>query len=73
VVGDPAHIAGGLKLNDHCGPFQPRPLYDYMIHNLPCFEIYCVFASNLKPGKFCKIWKCDRYMSSDLEHLCCVL
>ena len=18
-------IAGGLKLNDHCGPFQPRP------------------------------------------------
>jgi len=23
------HIAGGLKLNDHCGPFQPRPFYDY--------------------------------------------
>ncbi len=22
------HIAGGLKLSDHCGPFQPRPLYD---------------------------------------------
>ena len=22
------HIAGGLKLNDHCGPFQPRPLKD---------------------------------------------
>ena len=21
------HIAGGLKLDDHCGPFQPRPLY----------------------------------------------
>jgi len=21
-------IAGGLKLNDHCGPFQPRPFYD---------------------------------------------
>jgi len=19
------HIAGGLKLDDHCGPFQPRP------------------------------------------------
>ena len=28
VVGDPAHIAGGLKLNYHCGPFQPRPFYD---------------------------------------------
>ena len=25
------HIAGGLKLDDHCGPFQPRPLYDSMI------------------------------------------
>ena len=22
------HIAGGLKLNDHCGLFQPRPFYD---------------------------------------------
>ena len=22
------HIAGGLKLDDHYGPFQPRPLYD---------------------------------------------
>ena len=25
------HIAGGLKLNYHCGPFQPRPFYDSMI------------------------------------------
>jgi len=25
------HIAGGLKLNDHCVPFQPRPFYDSMI------------------------------------------
>ena len=25
------HIAGGLKLNDHCGPFQPRPCYESMI------------------------------------------
>ena len=22
------HIAGGLKLEDHCSPFQPRPFYD---------------------------------------------
>ena len=28
------HIAGGLKLDDHCGPFQPRPFYDSMIHLL---------------------------------------
>jgi len=25
------HIAGGLKLDDHYGPFQPRPLHDSMI------------------------------------------
>ena len=25
------HIAGGLKLSDHCSPFQPRPFYDFMI------------------------------------------
>ena len=24
------HIAGGLELDDHCGPFQPRPLHDSM-------------------------------------------
>jgi len=24
-------IAGGLKLDGHCGPFQPRPFYDSMI------------------------------------------
>ena len=24
------HIAGGLKLGDHRGPFQPRPFYDSM-------------------------------------------
>ena len=22
------HIVGGLKLDDHCGPFQPRPFYE---------------------------------------------
>ena len=25
------HIAGGLKLDDHCVPFQPRPFYDSVI------------------------------------------
>ena len=25
------HTAGGLKVDDHCGPFQPRPFYDSMI------------------------------------------
>jgi len=27
-------IAGGLKLHDHCGPFQPRPIYDSMIFHI---------------------------------------
>ena len=30
VVGDPAHSGVGLKLDGHCGPFQPRPFYDSM-------------------------------------------
>ena len=25
------HIAGGLKLDDHCGPFQSSPFYDSII------------------------------------------
>ena len=25
------HIAGGLKLDNHCGPFLPRTFYDSMI------------------------------------------
>ena len=25
------HIAWGLKLDDHCGPFQPRPFCDSII------------------------------------------
>ena len=30
LVGDPAH-SRGLKPDDRCGPFQPRPLYGSMI------------------------------------------
>ena len=25
------HMAGVLKLDGHCGPFQPRPFYDSMV------------------------------------------
>ena len=31
LVGDPAH-SRGLKPDDHCGPFQPRPFCDSMKH-----------------------------------------
>jgi len=34
------HVAGGLKLSDHCGPFQPRPFYDSMIYLL-CHTYCC--------------------------------
>ena len=36
------HTAGGLQLNDHCGPFQPRPFYDevplskYVLEHVSC-------------------------------------
>jgi len=30
VVGGPAH-SRGLELNEHCGPFQPRPFYESVI------------------------------------------
>ena len=29
------HIAGGLKPDDHCGPFQPRPFCDSMRFTKP--------------------------------------
>ena len=44
------HMAGALKLDDHCGPFQSRPFYDSMIipylgitwetelRSLPCYK-----------------------------------
>ena len=31
-------IAGWLKLDDHCAPFQPRPFYDLPNHKA---EEYC--------------------------------
>ena len=32
------HIAVGLKLHDHCGPFQPRPFYDSMEQTMLLFS-----------------------------------
>ena len=44
VVGDPAS-SRGLKLDDHCGPFQPRPFHDAM--NLPINQIANTFTAFL--------------------------
>ena len=42
VVGNPAR-SRGLELDEHCGPFQPRPFYDSMILFL-LFFLTSVFA-----------------------------
>ena len=39
LVGDPAH-SRGLKPNDHCGPFQPRPFYDSFYDSLLHYASY---------------------------------
>ena len=44
------HIAGGLKLDDHCGPFQPRPFCDSM--NMVLALLSCLFAINFIWGIF---------------------
>ena len=43
------HIAGGLKPDDHYGPFQPRPFYNSMILRISSSEagvIKQIFAKN---------------------------
>jgi len=43
------HIAGGLKLDDHCGPFQPRPFYDSMkIQERKSFASLAAWCSSLR-------------------------
>ena len=37
------HIAGGLKLDDHYGPFQPRPFCDSVIL-LKNVYVYLLFS-----------------------------
>ena len=34
LVGGNTALSSGLKLDDHCGPFQPRPFYDSMFVEL---------------------------------------
>ena len=39
------HIAGGLKLDDYCGPFQPRAFYDAVIHWWPITNNAPIFCA----------------------------
>jgi len=41
-------MAGGLKLDDHCGPFQPRPFYDLCkTYSVPFHSIPLHYYSTL--------------------------
>ena len=47
------HVAEGLKLDDHCGPFQPRPFYDSTFrkpyaHSQDCAPISKMFSMQRK-------------------------
>ena len=42
------HIAGGLKLHDHCGPFQPRPFYDSIVTMQTEYVISVLYTFNPK-------------------------
>jgi len=45
------HIAGELKLDDHCGSFQPRPFYDTILYMVSHFGIYVIPGDNVHtPG-----------------------
>jgi len=68
LVGNPAH-SRGLKWDDNCGPFQPRPVYDSMmpwglcmlsqLHTQPC----CTLGNSFLPAA---IPICSR--RSSLQH-----
>jgi len=54
LVGDPAH-SRGLELDEHCGPFQPRPFCDSMISGAVAEpgdpgDIVCPIQGSVAPG-----------------------
>ena len=55
------HIAGGLKLDDHCGPFQPRPFYNSMILCVLGLRVKC-FKTDLSPKQLGKVLWCSAVM-----------
>lgn len=54
VLGDPAH-SGGLKLDEHCGPFQPIWFCDSMISWLLCVPVAFLGVVQVFPARdlFC--------------------
>ena len=44
----PLHIAWGLKLDDHCRPFQPRPFYDSVLLWFYASMLLCSYDSMIR-------------------------
>jgi len=82
-VGDPAH-SRGLKPDEHCGPFQPRPFCDSVISELMeiafVHELY-LFQRKMRDKMLMKesrygfassssiIWKSSHLWGMDLKTL----
>ena len=50
------HIAGGLKRDDHCGPFQPRPFYDSVMMWISFLQLIALTDETVHSnpmGNFC--------------------
>jgi len=61
------HIARGLKVHDHCGPFQPRPFHVSMIRRkciLYLFIYKCFFLSHLRESLYSKTLPIIRYKTT---------
>jgi len=54
------HIAGGLKLDVHCGPFQPRPFCDSVNRSIRQLDKTSISCLPLVTS-FC-VWKLDLLM-----------
>ena len=64
VVGNPAH-SKGLELDDHCGPFQPRPFYGSMI-----LQIENLLSGTCKLGgtRQRQLWASELWSSFAAQH-----
>ena len=54
------HIVEGLKLDGHCGPFQPRPFYDSVI-TYPMFAL-CVMPQCFLASRKQRLSQLSRYI-----------
>ena len=70
------HIAGGLKLDDRCGPFQPRPFYDSVISCPDIFSFHFSEYGSFTPFVFCSSFfhtECNTAFRSGSYRICAML